>query len=242
MSGTTPAVLLTGVHWYLKYVCGAHIAWNGSQLDLPKTLPAPPRPLERSTTLPHRFALNDTNDGYTAPYADWPYWERMIDVLALHGCNEVLVIAGTEAVYERVLKDFGYSDAESRAWLLYAHAPAVVAPAEPVGVRRTALARTRREARGAGPEDHRQAARARYVARVPRLLRACPPRLRGTQRRRRARGAAGHLARLRPARLARPAHPVLRRRGRLVLPASAGPVRRGRALQDGPAARGRHRR
>ncbi|WP_330280064.1 alpha-N-acetylglucosaminidase C-terminal domain-containing protein [Streptomyces sp. NBC_00569] len=117
VSGTTPAVLLTGVHWYLKYVCGAHIAWNGSQLDLPKTLPAPPRPLERSTTLPHRFALNDTNDGYTAPYADWPYWERMIDVLALHGCNEVLVIAGTEAVYERVLKDFGYSDAESRAWL-----------------------------------------------------------------------------------------------------------------------------
>lgn len=117
VSGTTPAVLLTGVHWYLKYVCGAHIAWNGSQLDLPKTLPAPPRPLERSTALPHRFALNDTNDGYTAPYADWPYWERMIDVLALHGCNEVLVIAGTEAVYERVLKDFGYSDAESRAWL-----------------------------------------------------------------------------------------------------------------------------
>ncbi|MFE4678134.1 alpha-N-acetylglucosaminidase [Streptomyces sp. NPDC056721] len=117
VSGTTPAVLLTGVHWYLKYVCGAHIAWNGSQLDLPKTLPAPARPLERSTALPHRFALNDTNDGYTAPYADWPYWERMIDVLALHGCNEVLVIAGTEAVYERVLKDFGYSDAESRAWL-----------------------------------------------------------------------------------------------------------------------------
>ena len=123
-----------------------------------------------------------------------------------------------------------------------AHAPAVVAPAEPVGVRRTALARTHREARGAGPEDHRQAARARHVARVPRLLRACPPRLRGTQRRRRARRAAGHLARLRPARLARPAHPVLRRRGRLVLRASAGPVRRGRALQDGPAARGRHRR
>ncbi|MCF3119464.1 alpha-N-acetylglucosaminidase [Streptomyces arenae] len=117
VSGTTPAVLLTGVHWYLKYVCGAHVAWNGDQLDLPRRLPAPARPLERSTSLPHRFALNDTNDGYTAPYADWAYWERMIDVLALHGCNEVLVIAGTEAVYHRVLKEFGYSDAEARAWL-----------------------------------------------------------------------------------------------------------------------------
>ncbi|MFE1952920.1 alpha-N-acetylglucosaminidase [Streptomyces sp. NPDC059524] len=117
VEGTTPAVLLAGVHWYLKYTCGAHIAWNGDQLDLPDRLPAPDRPLERSTALPHRFALNDTNDGYTAPFAGWAYWERMIDVLALHGCNEVLVVAGMEAVYHRVLKDFGYSDAEARAWL-----------------------------------------------------------------------------------------------------------------------------
>ncbi|MFF8639644.1 alpha-N-acetylglucosaminidase [Streptomyces sp. NPDC015345] len=117
VSGTTPAVLLTGVHWYLKYVCGAHITWHGSRLDLPRRLPAPARPLERSTSLPHRFALNDTNDGYTAPYADWAYWERMIDVLALHGCNEVLVVAGAEAVYHRLLQEFGYSDDEARAWL-----------------------------------------------------------------------------------------------------------------------------
>ncbi|MFF3641932.1 alpha-N-acetylglucosaminidase [Streptomyces sp. NPDC002564] len=117
VAGTTPAVQLTGVHWYLKYVCGAHLTWNGSQLDLPRRLPAQARPLARSTALPHRFALNDTNDGYTAPYADWAYWERMIDVLALHGCNEVLVTAGAEAVYHRVLREFGYSDAEARAWL-----------------------------------------------------------------------------------------------------------------------------
>ncbi|PIM72849.1 alpha-N-acetylglucosaminidase [Streptomyces sp. JV178] len=114
---TTPATLLMGVHWYLKYVCGAHLSWNGSQLNLPARLPAPARPLERSTALPHRFALNDTNDGYTAPYADWPYWEHQIDLLAAHGCNEVLVVAGMEAVYHRLLKDFGYSDEEARAWL-----------------------------------------------------------------------------------------------------------------------------
>ncbi|MCC3772996.1 alpha-N-acetylglucosaminidase, partial [Streptomyces sp. UNOC14_S4] len=117
VSGTSPAVLLTGVHWYLKYVCGAHLTWSASHLDLPRELPAPGRPLRRSTALPHRFALNDTNDGYTFPYADWPYWERMIDVLALHGCNEVLVIAGHEAVHHRTLMDCGYTDAEARAWL-----------------------------------------------------------------------------------------------------------------------------
>ncbi|MFI8943795.1 alpha-N-acetylglucosaminidase TIM-barrel domain-containing protein [Streptomyces syringium] len=117
VAGTSAGVLLTGVHRYLRDVCRVHLGWRARRPALPRTLPAPARPLARSTRLRHRFALNDTNDGYTFPYADWPYWERMIDILALHGCNEVLVIAGHEAVYHRVLMDFGYSDAEARAWL-----------------------------------------------------------------------------------------------------------------------------
>ncbi|MFT2019237.1 alpha-N-acetylglucosaminidase TIM-barrel domain-containing protein [Streptomyces sp. 796.1] len=117
VAGTSPAVLLTGVHWYLKYVCRAHFSWSGSQVELPRRLPAPAEPLRRSTALPHRFAFNDTHDGYTAPYADFARWERMIDLLALHGCNEVLVTTGQEAVYHRLLQEFGYSDAELRTWL-----------------------------------------------------------------------------------------------------------------------------
>ncbi|MFD3421847.1 alpha-N-acetylglucosaminidase [Streptomyces decoyicus] len=117
VSGTTPAVLLTGVNWYLKYTCRAHLSWAGDQTALPDRLPAPASPMERATSLRHRFALNDTHDGYTAPYADWPHWERMIDVLALHGVNEVLVTPGSEAVYHRLLTDFGYSDTEARGWL-----------------------------------------------------------------------------------------------------------------------------
>jgi Alpha-N-acetylglucosaminidase (NAGLU) tim-barrel domain/Alpha-N-acetylglucosaminidase (NAGLU) C-terminal domain/Alpha-N-acetylglucosaminidase (NAGLU) N-terminal domain len=115
--GTSPATLLAGAHWYLKYVCGASITWSGSQPELPDRLPAVGTPIERTSSVRHRFALNDTNDGYTAPYAGWAHWERLIDVLALHGCNEVLVIAGQEAVYHRVLQEFGYSEAEARAWI-----------------------------------------------------------------------------------------------------------------------------
>ncbi|MGP3924109.1 alpha-N-acetylglucosaminidase [Streptomyces sp. 8N616] len=117
VSGTSPAVLLTGVHWYLKYVCGALISWAGTQANLPRRLPAPARPLERSATVQSRFAFNDTHDGYTGPYADWPRWERLIDVMALHGFNQILVTPGQEAVYHRLLRDFGYSDEEARAWL-----------------------------------------------------------------------------------------------------------------------------
>ncbi|MEU9503799.1 alpha-N-acetylglucosaminidase [Streptomyces sp. NPDC048196] len=117
VAGTSPATLLTGVHWYLKYTCRAHLSWAGDQVELPARLPAPRAPMERGSTVPHRFALNDTHDGYTAPYADWARWERLIDVLALHGVNEVLVTPGTEAVYHRLLTGFGYSDAEARRWL-----------------------------------------------------------------------------------------------------------------------------
>ncbi|WP_419998562.1 alpha-N-acetylglucosaminidase [Streptomyces boninensis] len=117
IAGTTPAVMLTGLHWYLKYACDAHISWSGSQLDLPRTLPAPRSPLERTATVPVRFALNDTHDGYTGPYDSWAQWERTLDILALHGCNQIFVTPGQEAVYHRLLKEFGYSDNESRSWI-----------------------------------------------------------------------------------------------------------------------------
>uniref|UniRef100_UPI0006EB6AED alpha-N-acetylglucosaminidase n=1 Tax=Streptomyces silaceus TaxID=545123 RepID=UPI0006EB6AED len=60
---------------------------------------------------------NDTNDGYTGAYHDWDYWQREIDVLALHGYNEVLVYAGADAVYHRAFQEFGYTDEELRAWI-----------------------------------------------------------------------------------------------------------------------------
>lgn len=33
--------MLTGLNWYLKYTAKGNITWNGGQLNLPKTLPAP---------------------------------------------------------------------------------------------------------------------------------------------------------------------------------------------------------
>ncbi|MEU9100816.1 alpha-N-acetylglucosaminidase [Streptomyces sp. NPDC048361] len=117
VEGTTPAVQLTGFHWYLRHVANAHISWAGEQTTLPATLPAVPAPIERSAGVAHRFAFNDTNDGYTGPYHDWTYWERELDVLALHGYNEVLVYLGADTVYHRTFLQHGYDDAELRAWL-----------------------------------------------------------------------------------------------------------------------------
>ncbi|WP_367134864.1 MULTISPECIES: alpha-N-acetylglucosaminidase [Streptomyces] len=118
VSGTTPAVQLTGFHWYLRHVAHAHFSWNGAQTAaLPARLPGVRTPVVRAANVPHRFVLNDTNDGYTGPYHGWDYWQHEIDVLALHGFNEVLVYAGADAVYHRTFREHGYGDAELRAWL-----------------------------------------------------------------------------------------------------------------------------
>ncbi|WP_030778167.1 alpha-N-acetylglucosaminidase [Streptomyces sp. NRRL S-920] len=117
VTGTTPAVQLTGLRHYLKHTARANITWAGSRTDLPRRLPAPAETLTGRANTPHRFVLNDTNDGYTNAYHGWSYWERELDVLALHGYNEVLVYVGADAVYHRTLQEFGYGDEELRSWI-----------------------------------------------------------------------------------------------------------------------------
>ncbi|WP_428951485.1 alpha-N-acetylglucosaminidase [Streptomyces sp. cg35] len=124
IAGTSPAVQLAGLRQHLKQVAHANISWAGEQLNLPDRLPAPSRPLTGRANVPHRFVLNDTNDGYTGAYHDWAYWERELDVLALHGFNEVLVYVGADALYHRVMAGFGYADGELRQWIPFpAHQP-----------------------------------------------------------------------------------------------------------------------
>ncbi|MFE4869023.1 alpha-N-acetylglucosaminidase [Streptomyces sp. NPDC056682] len=117
VEGSTPAVQLAGFHWYLRHIAHAHISWAGEQTRLPSRLPAPPEPIEKTANVTHRFVFNDTNDGYTGTYHDWPYWERELDVLALHGYNEVLVYLGADSVYHRTFLQHGYADEELRAWI-----------------------------------------------------------------------------------------------------------------------------
>ncbi|MGP3983190.1 alpha-N-acetylglucosaminidase [Streptomyces sp. KR80] len=117
VEGTSPAVLLTGVNAYLAQVARADISWNGEQLNLPRLLPAPTAAITGSANVPYRFAFNDTNEGYTGPYRGWDAWQRELDLLALHGINAVLVYIGADTVYDATFREFGYSDAELRAWI-----------------------------------------------------------------------------------------------------------------------------
>ena len=118
VTGTSPAVLLSGVNWWLKYTAEVDLGWPGrSTAKLPRTLPAPDGTVRRQASVPHRFALNDTDDGYSGAYRDWASYERQIDLLALHGVNEVFVQMGADAVYYATLQEFGYSKKELGAWI-----------------------------------------------------------------------------------------------------------------------------
>ncbi|MFJ6793022.1 alpha-N-acetylglucosaminidase [Streptomyces sp. NPDC091268] len=116
--GSTGATLLTGVGWYLQHVAGADIGWPGESIGmLPAVLPPVPAPVTRSARVPHRYALNDTDDGYSGPYRSFEEHRRQIDLLALHGINEVFVQVGAEYPYYRALQGFGYSAEELREWI-----------------------------------------------------------------------------------------------------------------------------
>ncbi|MFD4914322.1 alpha-N-acetylglucosaminidase [Streptomyces virginiae] len=116
--GSTGATLLTGVGWYLQHVAGVDIGWPGDSIGmLPARLPAVPSPVTRGAQVPHRYALNDTDDGYSGPYRSFEEHQRQIDLMALHGINEVFVQVGAEYPYHRALQGFGYSAAELRQWI-----------------------------------------------------------------------------------------------------------------------------
>lgn len=116
--GSTGATLLTGVGWYLQHVAGADIGWPGESIGmLPARLPAVPSAVTRAAQVPHRYALNDTDDGYSGPYRTFEEHQRQIDLLALHGINEVFVQVGAEYPYYRALQGFGYSAEELRQWV-----------------------------------------------------------------------------------------------------------------------------
>ena len=118
VAGTSSATILAGVERYLEQVAHVAIGWPGDSLaHLPAILPAPAAPIASQAVVPNRYALNDTDDGYSGAYLNWPAWERKIDRLALYGINELFMPVGTEEVYRQTFRDFGYTDAEIRAWI-----------------------------------------------------------------------------------------------------------------------------
>ncbi|XP_016563517.1 alpha-N-acetylglucosaminidase isoform X2 [Capsicum annuum] len=116
ISGTTAVDILSGLHWYLKYWCGAHISWSktgGAQLASvpdPGSLPAvQDAGVVVKRPVPWSYYQNAVTSSYTFAWWDWERWEKEIDWMALQGINLPLAFTGQEAIWQKVFKNFNIS-------------------------------------------------------------------------------------------------------------------------------------
>ena len=109
--GSNAIALCRGAYAYLRETGLGMVCWSGSRLSLPARLPDLS---ERKVVSPYRFVqyFNVCTFGYTMPFWDWARWERELDWMALHGINMPLAMEGQEAIWQRVWKSFGITQAE----------------------------------------------------------------------------------------------------------------------------------
>ncbi|XP_021900857.1 alpha-N-acetylglucosaminidase-like isoform X2 [Carica papaya] len=112
IAGVTAVEVLAGLHWYLKYWCGAHISWEktgGVQLfSVPKSGSLPS--VQDSGVLvqrpvPWNYYQNAVTSSYSFAWWDWKRWEKEIDWMALQGINLPLAFTGQEAIWKKVFEE-----------------------------------------------------------------------------------------------------------------------------------------
>ncbi|KAM7263511.1 hypothetical protein ACFE04_001194 [Oxalis oulophora] len=116
ISGTTGVDIASGLHWYLKYWCGAHVSWDktgGTQLSsVPKPGSLPLIKAEGVVVqrpVPWNYYQNVVTSSYSYVWWDWERWEKEIDWMALQGINLPLAFTGQESIWTKVFMEFNVS-------------------------------------------------------------------------------------------------------------------------------------
>ncbi|MED6148039.1 hypothetical protein PIB30_049440 [Stylosanthes scabra] len=114
--GTTAVEIASGLNWYLKYWCGAHISWEKTGGIQIASVPKPGSlPLLKDEGLivkrpvPWNYYQNVVTSSYSYVWWDWERWEKEVDWMALQGVNLPLAFTGQEAIWQKVFKDFNIS-------------------------------------------------------------------------------------------------------------------------------------
>lgn len=119
LRGNSGVSIASALNRYLKDYCHCDISWDcGNQLRLPAELPSVSKPMRVVSPYKFRYSYNYCTHGYTMAWWSWARWQRELDFLALSGVNLALVIEGQESVWINTFKQFGYTDAEVRQWLV----------------------------------------------------------------------------------------------------------------------------
>jgi len=110
LRGNNGLSIASALNYYLKNYCFCDIGWNGTNLNLPVTLPAVKEKIHKITPYRYRYYLNYCTFNYSMSWWDWNRWQKEIDWMALNGINMPLAITGEEAIWQDVYKKMGFTD------------------------------------------------------------------------------------------------------------------------------------
>ena len=110
LKGNNGLSIASALNYYLKNYCFCDIGWNGTNLNLPVTLPMVKSLVHKTTPYQYRYYLNYCTYNYSMAWWDWERWQKEIDWMALNGINLPLAITGEEAVWQNVYKSMGFTD------------------------------------------------------------------------------------------------------------------------------------
>jgi alpha-N-acetylglucosaminidase len=117
ITGNTPLAIASGFGYYLKTWCHVNISIQGEDVQLPSVLPTVKEKIVKRTPFEKRYFFNYCTFGYTMAWWDWNRWEKIIDWMAMKGINMPLAVTGQEAVWQKLLKEFHFTDEEIRKYL-----------------------------------------------------------------------------------------------------------------------------
>jgi len=116
LRGSNGVALASAFYYYLTEYAHCQITWNGTNLNMPKTLPMVAQKVRKETPYEYRYYLNYCTFNYSMSWWDWERWEKEIDWMALHGINMPLAITGEEYTWYLLYKEMGFSDEELKGF------------------------------------------------------------------------------------------------------------------------------
>lgn len=116
--GRNGVAMASGFNHYLKHF--AKVNYNPifeGNVRMPQKLPHLEGTIRRETNYPLRYALNFCTFSYTMAFWGWKEYEALLDWLAMNGVNLMLDIVGQEEIQRRLLRAYGYTEAEILEYL-----------------------------------------------------------------------------------------------------------------------------
>lgn len=112
LRGNNGVSIASALNYYLRHYCHCLITWNGTNLKMPDKLPVVKEIIHKASPYHYRYYLNYCTFNYTMSWWNWDRWQQEIDWMALNGINMPLALTGENAIWEKVYKRMGFTEAE----------------------------------------------------------------------------------------------------------------------------------